>query len=93
VDDKVNKVDTWVGWAMGDWRAELNYVYARSTIADDQHKSLYRNNNKPYSTEYNAKLAYKWDKNWSPYFEVGNVGVKSTDERQTRLRVGVAYSF
>ncbi|MEZ2583225.1 oligogalacturonate-specific porin KdgM family protein [Kluyvera intermedia] len=93
VDDKVNKVDTWVGWAMGDWRAELNYVYARSTVADDQHKSLYRNNNKAYSNEYNAKLAYKWDKNWSPYFEVGNVGVKSTDERQTRLRVGVAYSF
>lgn len=38
-------------------------------------------------------MAYKWDKNWAPYFEVGNVGVKSTDERQTRLRVGVAYSF
>ena len=92
-DDKVNRGDLWAGFVLGDWRTELNYVYARSTVADDQHKSLYRNNNKAYSNEYNAKLAYKWDKNWSPYFEVGNVGVKSTDERQTRLRVGVAYSF
>jgi len=87
VDDKVNKVDTWVGWAMGDWRTELNYVYAKS--AEDQ----IREDNKTYSNEYNVKLAYKWDKNWSPYGEVGNVGVKTTDERQTRFRVGVAYSF
>ncbi|MDM7065355.1 oligogalacturonate-specific porin KdgM family protein, partial [Enterobacter hormaechei] len=36
---------------------------------------------------------YKWDKNWAPYVEVGNVGVKDTDERQTRFRLGVAYSF
>lgn len=87
VDNKVNKFDAWVGWAMGDFRTELNYVYAKST------EDVVRENNKNYSNEYNAKLAYKVDKNWSPYVEVGNVGVKNTDERQTRFRVGVAYSF
>ncbi|ALB69524.1 oligogalacturonate-specific porin KdgM family protein [Cronobacter muytjensii] len=86
-DDKVNRGDAWVGFALGDWRTELNYVYAQSE------EGFTRNNGKKYSNEYNAKVAYKIDKNWSPYFEVGNIGVKETDERQTRLRVGVAYSF
>ena len=86
-DDKVNRGDAWVGWVLGDWRTELNYVYAKSS------EGVARNNNKDYSNEYNAKLAYKWDKNWAPYVEVGNVGVKDTDERQTRFRLGVAYSF
>lgn len=71
----------------GDWRTELNYVYARSSEGNA------RNNNKPYSQEYNVKVAYKIDKNWAPYGEVGNVGVNDRDDRQTRFRVGVAYSF
>ncbi|MFB8787019.1 oligogalacturonate-specific porin KdgM family protein, partial [Pasteurella multocida] len=25
-DDKVNRGDAWVGWVLGDWRTELNYV-------------------------------------------------------------------
>jgi predicted porin len=86
-DDKVNRGDAWVGWVLGDWRTELNYVYAKSSEGQP------RNNNKTWSTEYNARLAYKWDKNWAPYAEIGNVGVKTSDERQTRFRVGVAYSF
>ena len=28
-DDKVNRGDAWVGWVLGDWRTELNYVYAK----------------------------------------------------------------
>ncbi|MCO7261801.1 oligogalacturonate-specific porin KdgM [Dickeya zeae] len=50
--------------------------------------------NDDYEITHNVKLSYKWDKNWKPYVEVGNVaGSKSTDERQTRYRVGVQYSF
>lgn len=86
-DDKVNRGDAWAGYVFGDWRTELNYVYARST------EGTARNNNKPYSQEYNVKVAYKIDKNWAPYGEVGNVGVNDRDDRQTRFRVGVAYSF
>ncbi|HDX8330615.1 TPA: porin [Raoultella ornithinolytica CD1_MRS_4] len=86
-DDKVNRGDAWAGFVMGNWRTELNYVYARSS------EGVNRNDNKPYSQEYNVKLAYKLDKNWAPYGEVGNVGVNDRSDRQTRFRVGVAYSF
>ncbi|MGJ8211963.1 oligogalacturonate-specific porin KdgM family protein, partial [Klebsiella pneumoniae] len=40
-----------------------------------------------------TKVAYKLDNNWSPYGEIGNVGVNDRSDRQTRFRVGVAYSF
>ncbi|MBP2859035.1 oligogalacturonate-specific porin KdgM [Dickeya oryzae] len=66
---------------------ELEYKKATSgeTILSD---------NDDYDITHNVKLSYKWDKNWKPYVEVGNVsGSKSTDERQTRYRVGVQYSF
>ncbi|WP_142502580.1 oligogalacturonate-specific porin KdgM family protein [Klebsiella sp. 2680] len=86
-DDKVNRGDAWAGYVFGNWRAELNYVYARST------EGVARNDNKPYSQEYNLKVAYKLDKNWAPYGELGNVGVADRSDRQTRFRVGVAYSF
>ena len=86
-DDKVNRGDAWAGFALGDWRTELNYVYARSS------EGVNRNDNKPYSQEYNVKVAYKLDNNWSPYGEIGNVGVNDRSDRQTRFRVGVAYSF
>ncbi|MGD1726976.1 KdgM family porin OmpK26, partial [Klebsiella pneumoniae] len=60
-DDKVNRGDAWAGFVLGDWRTELNYVYARSS------EGVSRNDNKPYSQEYNVKVAYKLDNNWSPY--------------------------
>ncbi|WP_033577540.1 oligogalacturonate-specific porin KdgM [Dickeya chrysanthemi] len=50
--------------------------------------------NDDYDITHSVKLSYKWDKNWKPYVELGNVsGSKTTDERQTRYRVGVQYSF
>ena len=50
-DDKVNRGDAWAGFVLGDWRTELNYVYARSS------EGVSRNDNKPYSQEYNVKVA------------------------------------
>ena len=50
--------------------------------------------NESYDWTHGFKLTYKFDKNWSPYMSIGNVsGSKATDERQTRYRVGVKYSF
>ncbi|MBA0203206.1 MULTISPECIES: oligogalacturonate-specific porin KdgM family protein [Pectobacterium] len=47
-----------------------------------------------YEMSHDIKLAYKFDKNWTPYAQIGNVkGSTITDERQTRYRVGVQYSF
>lgn len=50
--------------------------------------------NESYDWTHDFKLTYKFDKNWSPYMAIANVaGSKTTDERQTRYRVGVKYSF
>jgi len=86
-DAKLNRGDAWIGYVLGDWRGEFNYVYKNS-----EHQILA--NNKKWDDEYNVKIAYKLDKNWAPYAEVGNIsGSKKTSERQTRYRVGVAYAF
>ena len=43
---------------------------------------------------YEAKLTYKYNKNWRPYVSLANVSeIKTTDERQTRYRVGIQYVF
>lgn len=66
---------------------ELDYKKANSAgviLAD----------NESYDWTHDFKLTYKFDKNWSPYMAIANVsGSKATDERQTRYRVGVKYSF
>lgn len=72
---------------MGDWCIELNYVYVKSM------EGMVCNNNKDYFIEYNVKLVYKWDKNWVLYVEVGNVGVKESDECQICFCLGVVYFF
>lgn len=56
--------------------------------------TYYRYDKDSDNFDHNVKLSYKWDKNWKPYLEVGNVAEDgATDHRQTRYRVGVQYSF
>ncbi|EKR1897290.1 hypothetical protein KF443_001393, partial [Salmonella enterica subsp. enterica serovar 4,[5],12:b:-] len=44
--------------------------------------------------EHNVALAWKLNKSFTPYVEVGNVAVRNnTDKRQTRYRVGLQYHF
>lgn len=86
-DEKTNRGDFWIGYNfLKDWQVEYNYVYKHSNqVIFDNGKSDY---------EHDVKLAYKWDKNWKPYMQVGNVKQDSkTDHRQTRYRVGIAYSW
>ncbi|WON75662.1 oligogalacturonate-specific porin KdgM family protein [Serratia sp. UGAL515B_01] len=86
-DEKTNRGDFWLGYKFfKDWQVEYNYVYKNSNkVIFDDGKTDY---------EHNVKLAYKWDKNWKPYIEVGNVKQDSkNDNRQTRFRVGVNYSW
>ncbi|EPY5355073.1 oligogalacturonate-specific porin KdgM family protein [Klebsiella quasipneumoniae] len=66
---------------------ELDYKKANSA-------SVILANNDSYEWVHDLKLTYKIDKNWSPYMAIGNIpGSKVSDERQTRYRVGVKYSF
>ncbi|ECW3266594.1 hypothetical protein F3Y50_20730, partial [Salmonella enterica] len=50
--------------------------------------------NKKTNYEHNVALAWKLNKSFTPYVEVGNVAVRNnTDKRQTRYRVGLQYHF
>ena len=86
-DEHINRGDVWLGYKTGAWAFEGNYLYKKS-----EDVNRYDNGKDDY--ELNFKTAYSIDKNWKPYVEIGNVSVRNTtDERQTRYRVGVQYSF
>ncbi|MBU9808253.1 porin, partial [Rahnella sp. SL6] len=81
-----NRGEIWLGYKIADWRFEYNYIYKHS----DQ--ILYDNDKWDY--EQDLKVAYNINKQWTPYVQVGDVSVrKTTDERQTRFRIGVQYNF
>ena len=78
------------------WKADKNFAVTPGfVIESNDSRSIYKPNlHVQYSFDkYNLKVAYKLDKNWAPYGELGNVGVNDRSDRQTRFRVGVAYSF
>lgn len=86
-DEHVNRGDLWGGYKIQKWIFEGNYVYKKS---EDYNR--YDNGKDDY--ELNFKIAYSIDKNWRPYIQLGNVSVRSdSDERQTRYRVGLQYTF
>ncbi len=85
-DDKINRMDVWAGykWNNFDWTLEGIYKKAEKYNLFDNGKDNY---------EFNFRTAYLID-GWSPFVEVGNVSVRNTtDERQTRFRVGIGYTF
>lgn len=85
-DEKTNRGEFWLGYRYQDWRFEYNFIY--------KHSDQIRFDNKKWDYEHNVKALWKLNKNWAPYTELGNISVRKTsDERQTRFRVGVQYSF
>jgi len=72
-----------------DYSLEYEFDYKKANSA-----GVILSDNEDYEWTHDVKLSWNLDKNWAPYTAVGNVpGSKSTDERQTRYRVGVKYSF
>lgn len=86
-DQHINRVDAWLTYMPGgNWTYEYNFVYLKTDYI--------RFDNKKYDYENNFAFKYKWDKNWHPFFEIGDVKVNARDDdRQLRLRVGVHYKF
>lgn len=81
---KTHRGEVWLGYRIQSWRVE--YIYKRS--------DKIRFDNKKWDYEHNIKAVWSYDKNWSPYGEQGNVSMRpSSDERQTRLRVGIQCVF
>ncbi|WP_034945218.1 oligogalacturonate-specific porin KdgM family protein [Erwinia oleae] len=85
-DMKTNRGEFWLGYRYQDWRFEYNYIY--------KHSDRVRFDNKKWDYEHNIKALWNMNASWSPYAEVGNIGVnKVTDHRQTRMRLGLQYHF
>lgn len=85
-DVKTNRGEFWLGYRYQDWRLEYNYIY--------KHSDQVRFNNNKWDYEHNLKVLWNYDASWAPYTEVGNVSTsKTTDQRQTRLRIGLQYKF
>ncbi len=88
-DRMVYRPEAWLGYNVDNWMFELNGFYK---FAD--HENLYNNEKRDY--EYNFRVAHKFGQ-WVPFAEVGNVSsgynTATTDDRQTRYRVGIGYNF
>nr|WP_142512763.1 oligogalacturonate-specific porin KdgM family protein [Klebsiella huaxiensis] len=85
-DDTVNRMDAWAGYKWNNFDWTLEGIYKRA----DKYNQF---NNGKDNYEMNFRTAYIIEQ-WSPFIEVGNVSVRSTtDERQTRFRVGIGYTF
>ena len=88
-DRTVYRPEVWLGYNIGSWMYELNGIYK---IADSE--DLYNNRKEDY--EYNARVAYKIG-SWVPFIELGNVSsgynTTTTEDSQTRYRVGLGYNF
>lgn len=85
-DEHLNRYEGWIGYRTGPWRGEFNFIWRDS----DQ----VRYDNKKTDYEYDFKLSYDINKEWTPYIQVGNIKYKSTrDDRQTRFRIGIQYKY
>lgn len=79
-----------VSWKfLKDYQLDYEFDYKKANSA-----GVILADNHDYEWSHDVKLTWSLDKNWAPYAAVGNVaGSKVTNERQTRYRVGLKYSF
>lgn len=85
-DEKTNRFDSYIGYSDNNFKLEYNFTWMDSDqIKFDDTKNNY---------EHNVAFAWKVNKTFTPYLEVGNVAVnKYSDDRQTRYRAGIQYNF
>lgn len=85
-DEHLHRYEGWLGYRTGPWRGEFNFIWRDS----DQ----VRYDNKETDYEYDFKLSYDVTREWTPYIQVGNIKYKSSsDDRQTRFRIGIQYKY
>ncbi len=86
-DDRCHRPEIWLGYRIGDWRFELNYLWKKS-------EHYIRYNNHKWNDELDLKVAYKIDKEWTVYGQIGSISYSKVDsDRETRSRIGIQYSF
>lgn len=87
---KIQQIDGWVGYKYNKWDFEYELNVFKQ-MADGANPEF---NNKDYDTEHNIKVTYSINNNWRPFIEIGNLREdRYSDDRQTRYRVGVKYTW
>ncbi|WP_333496845.1 oligogalacturonate-specific porin KdgM family protein [Kluyvera sp. CHPC 1.251] len=87
---RIQEFDSWVGYKWGDWDFEYEFDIFKEMASNGQ--PLY--DNKDWDYAHNVKVTYSINKNWRPFVEVGNVKQNNySDDRQTRFRVGIKYTW
>lgn len=91
---KIQELDTWLGYSTGNWDFQSEFQYWKEMEANGL--ALYDNKDTNYL--YNFRIMYsiftESGTKWRPFVEVGNVSQsRYTDDRQTRYRVGVKYTW
>lgn len=91
---KIQELDTWFGYASGDWDFQMEVQYWQEM--ESNALSEFNNNNFDYL--YNFRIMYAFHQldgeKWRPFIEVGNVRQsRIADDRQTRYRVGIKYTW
>lgn len=93
-DQKNARIDAWIGYNYGNFGINYNYTHWWTVDDVDGHKRHAYNGNE-WNYEHNVAVNYRIG-NWNPYMEIGNIAAPGTVEksgRQTRVRLGVQYTF
>ena len=91
---KIQQFDTWLGYKTGNWDFQYEYQFWKEM--ENNGLALYDNEKTDYLHNFRVMYAIKMDNGdlWRPFVEAGNVKEgRYTDDRQTRLRVGLKYTW
>ncbi|MFQ1596209.1 oligogalacturonate-specific porin KdgM family protein [Aeromonas veronii] len=87
---KIQEFDAWVGYKYNGF----DFEYQLDLFKQMASGAMPEFNGKEYDTQHNIKISYAIDKNWKPFFEIGNLREdRYSDNRQTRYRIGIKYTW
>ncbi|MCD9502943.1 oligogalacturonate-specific porin KdgM family protein [Photobacterium phosphoreum] len=91
---KIQEVDFWLGYNTNNW----DYQYEFQIWKEMEGNALPQFDNKDTNYLHNFRLMYTYKTAegtmWRPFVEVGNVSQsRYTDNRQTRYRMGIKYTW
>lgn len=87
---KIQQFDTFIGYKYNDW----NFQYQFDIFREMENRGLPLYNSNRWDYQHNIVVTYSINKNWRPFVEVGNIkDSRYTNERQTRYRMGIKYTW
>ncbi|GHA53111.1 oligogalacturonate-specific porin KdgM family protein [Photobacterium aphoticum] len=91
---KIQQFDTWLGYNIQNW--DFQYEFNIWKEMESNGKPLFDNDDMNYLHNFRLMYTYKTAEGtiWRPFVEVGNISQSNiTDDRQTRYRMGIKYTW